>query len=88
MENRSVPLSYRVDDKMRWSKDKRSLKVNESLTLAGIPPETFQYRLGNRSVLEGSSTSTRGRSTTASALTRTGPTMSSTSCGRWAKWSG
>jgi len=52
MENRSVPLSYRVEDKMRLSKDKRSLKVNESLTLAGIPPETFQYRLGNRSALE------------------------------------
>jgi len=47
-----VPLSYRVDGKMRLSKDKRSLKVNESLTLAGIPPETFQYRLGNRSALE------------------------------------
>lgn len=52
MENRSVRLSYRVEDKMRLSKDKRSLKVNESLTLAGIPPETFQYRLGNRSALE------------------------------------
>jgi len=52
MEDRLVPLSYRVDGKMRLSKDKRSLKVNESLTLAGIPPETFQYRLGNRSALE------------------------------------
>jgi len=52
LENRSAPLSYRVEDKMRLSKDKRSLKVNESLTLAGIPPETFQYRLGNRSALE------------------------------------
>jgi predicted helicase len=26
--------------------------VNPSLTLAGIPSETFQYRLGNRSALE------------------------------------
>jgi predicted helicase len=52
LENKSVPLSYRVEDKMRLSKDKRSLVVNESLTLAGIPPETFQYRLGNRSALE------------------------------------
>jgi len=26
--------------------------VNESLTLFGIPPETFEYRLGNRSALE------------------------------------
>ena len=26
--------------------------VNESLTLAGIPPEAYEYRLGNRSALE------------------------------------
>jgi predicted helicase len=26
--------------------------VNESLTLAGIPPETFEYRLGSRSALD------------------------------------
>jgi predicted helicase len=26
--------------------------VNESLTLAGIPPETFDYRLGSRSALD------------------------------------
>ena len=32
--------------------DKTQLKVNDSLTLAGIPPETFQYRLGNRSALD------------------------------------
>ncbi len=37
---------------MRLSKDKTVLKVNPSLTLAGIPPEVFQYRLGNRSALE------------------------------------
>ena len=47
-----IPLSYRVEDKMRLSKDRRSLKVNDSLTLGGIPPETFEYRLGNRSALE------------------------------------
>ena len=47
-----TPLSYRVEDKMRLSKDRRSLKVNDSLTLGGIPPETFEYRLGNRSALE------------------------------------
>jgi len=28
------------------------LKVNDSLTLSGIPPEAFDYRLGNRSALE------------------------------------
>ena len=37
---------------MRLSKDKTELKVNPSLTLAGIPPEALQYRLGNRSALE------------------------------------
>ena len=37
---------------MRLSKDRRSLKINDTLTLAGIPPETFEYRLGNRSALE------------------------------------
>ena len=38
-----VPLSYRVE-KMRLSKDRKELIVNESLTLAGIPPEAFEYR--------------------------------------------
>ena len=52
VETPSVPLSYRVEDKMRLSKDRTALKVNESLTLAGIPPEVFDYRLGNRSALE------------------------------------
>src|ERR1700694_5025355 len=41
LEAPGVPLSYRVEDKMRLSKDKTSLAVNPSLTLAGIPPETF-----------------------------------------------
>jgi predicted helicase len=52
VENRDVPLSYRVEDKMRLGKDRRSLRVNDSLTLGGIPPEAFEYRLGNRSALE------------------------------------
>lgn len=51
-ETPGVPLSYRVEDKMRLNKDKTSLAVNPSLTLSGIPPETFHYRLGNRSALE------------------------------------
>ena len=46
------PLSYRVEDKMRLSKDKTELAVNPSLTLTGIPPEAYEYRLGNRSALE------------------------------------
>ena len=47
-----MPLSYRVEDKMRLSKDKTAVRVNPSLTLAAIPPETFSYRLGNRSALD------------------------------------
>ena len=37
---------------MRLSKEKKSIHVNDSLTLAGIPPEVFEYRLGNRSAIE------------------------------------
>ena len=37
---------------MVLSKDKTTLKVNDALTLADVPPETTQYRLGNRSALE------------------------------------
>ncbi len=33
-------------------KDKYSVWVNDSLTLAGIPPAVFDYRLGKRSALE------------------------------------
>ncbi len=33
-------------------KDRYSVRVNDSLTLAGIPPIVFDYRLGNRSALE------------------------------------
>ena len=51
-ETPGEPLSYRVADKMRLSKDKALLKVNPSLTLAGIPAEALEYRLGNRSALE------------------------------------
>ncbi|MBI4876546.1 MAG: helicase, partial [Acidobacteria bacterium] len=52
VENRAEPLSYEVRDKMRLSKDKTALQVNSSLTLAGIPPEVYEYRLGNRSAFE------------------------------------
>lgn len=52
VEAPGVPLSYRVEDKMRLSKDKLRLIVNPSLTLAGIPPAALEYRLGNRSALE------------------------------------
>ncbi len=44
-------LDWRVE-KMRLNKDKTSLVYNSFLTLGGIPPETYEYRLGNRSALE------------------------------------
>ena len=52
VETAGVPLSWRVVDKMRLSKDKTRLVVNPSLTLAGIPAEALEYRLGNRSAVE------------------------------------
>ena len=51
VETGGVPLSY-VVEKMKLSADETSLEVNESLTLVGIPPQVFEYRLGNRSALE------------------------------------
>jgi predicted helicase len=44
-------LDWRVE-KMTLSKDKSQLKYNSFLTLSGIPPEVYEYRLGNRSALE------------------------------------
>ena len=75
-----TPLSYRVE-KMRLNKDQTTLVVNESLILADIPPEAFDYRLGNRPPWSGSSTSIRSRRTSgaASPPTRTGPTTPNTS---------
>ena len=47
-----VPLNWRVE-KMKLSKeDKISLIYNNFLTLSGIPPKVFDYRLGTRSALE------------------------------------
>ena len=46
-----VPLNWRVE-KMKLSKDKTSLVYNNFLTLSGIPPKVFDYRLGTRSALE------------------------------------
>ncbi len=49
--NKDVPFSWRVT-RMKLSKDRTAVIVNDSLTLAGIPPEAFDYKLGNRSALE------------------------------------
>ena len=51
IENSDMPLDWRVE-KMRLSKDKTHIKYNDFLTLDGIPPETYDYQLGNRSALE------------------------------------
>ena len=50
-ENPDLPLNYRVE-KMRLSKDKTTLKYNDFLSLSGIPPQVFDYKLGNRSALD------------------------------------
>ncbi|MGZ3663937.1 MAG: type ISP restriction/modification enzyme [Ktedonobacterales bacterium] len=49
--NQIVQMNWRVT-KMKLSPDKQSIIYNEWLTLDGIPPEAFEYRLGNRSALE------------------------------------
>ena len=46
-----TPLDWRVE-KMKLSRDKTSLIYNDFLTLSGIPPKVFDYRLGTRSALE------------------------------------
>ena len=46
-----VPLNWRVE-KMKLSKDKASLIYNDFLTIDGVPPKAFAYRLGTRSALE------------------------------------
>lgn len=50
-ESADVKLDYRVEA-MKLTKDKSAIIYNEFLTLAGIPPEVFDYKLGNRSALE------------------------------------
>ena len=52
METPGVQLNWRVEDKMKLTKDKTQLKYNDYLTLDGIPSRAFDYRLGNRSALE------------------------------------
>lgn len=51
IEKPGAQLDWRVE-KMKLSKDRRSLIYNDFLTLSGIPPEVFEYRLGNRSALD------------------------------------
>lgn len=51
IENPDRPLNWHVE-KMKLTKDKTAIVYNDFLTLSGIPPEAFEYRLGNRSALE------------------------------------
>ena len=51
IETPGMMVDWRVE-KMKLSKDKTQLKYNDFLTVDGIPPEVYDYRLGNRSALE------------------------------------
>ncbi len=51
MDKADTPLDWRVE-KMRLSRDKRQIIYNDSLTIGGIPSETFEYKLGNRAALD------------------------------------
>lgn len=51
VENPKEVLDWRVE-KMKLSKDKTAIIYNNFLTLANIPKEAFDYRLGNRSALD------------------------------------
>ena len=50
-EHADATLDWCVE-RMRLGKDRRQILYNDFLTLSGVPPETFEYRLGNRSALE------------------------------------
>ena len=52
---KETPNTQRIDwqvEKMRFSKDKTQIYYNDYFTVAGIPAEAFDYRLGTRSALE------------------------------------
>lgn len=51
IEDIDAKVHYRVE-RMKLSKDKTQIIYNDFVTLGGIPPEVFEYRLGNRSALE------------------------------------
>jgi predicted helicase len=51
VETPGAKLDLRVE-RMKLSKDRTVLAYNGYLMLEGIPPEVFEYRLGNRSALE------------------------------------
>ena len=46
IENKDVPLNWRVEA-MKLTKDKSAIIYNDFFTLSGIPPQVFDYKLGN-----------------------------------------
>lgn len=55
LQLKEMPNIQQIDwqvEKMRFSKDKTQIYYNDYFTLAGIPSEAFDYRLGTRSALE------------------------------------
>jgi predicted helicase len=52
LENPKEPLSYRVTGHMKLNAEAGTVEINSSLTLAGIPPQSFDYVLGTRSAIE------------------------------------
>ena len=53
IETDGITIDWRVEKmKLSKNKDKTQLKYNDFLMLDGIPPEAFDYRLGNRSAVE------------------------------------
>lgn len=48
--NKKTPFSWRVG-KMKLNKAKTGVEINDSLTLDGLPPEVWAYKLGSRSAL-------------------------------------
>jgi predicted helicase len=51
VEKEGAPLNWRVD-KMKLTPAKTALIYNNFLTLEGIPPQVFEYKLGNRAALD------------------------------------
>ena len=51
VESPEAPLDWRVET-MKLTKQRDAIRYNDFLTLVGVPPEVFDYRLGNRSALE------------------------------------
>lgn len=51
IEDIDARVNYRIE-RMTLSKDKTQIIYNDFVTLGGIQPEVFEYRLGNRSALD------------------------------------